>query len=57
MREKLINIIARCNNKQIKHNWIKELAVKTDIECTESQCLNCPILDDCCEALDCKEVN
>lgn len=56
MREKLIKIIARCNSKQVKHDWIREMAYNSDIECSESQCIGCLIAEDCIEALEYKEV-
>ena len=37
-RENLINIIARCNSKQVRRQWIHEMVSLTDIECSESQC-------------------
>lgn len=49
MREKLIGIIARCNSKQVRQDWIREMILNTDIECSESQCTGCPIVEDCCE--------
>lgn len=48
-RENLINIIARCNSKQVRRNWIHEMVSLTDIECSESQCTGCPIEKDCIE--------
>ena len=48
-RENLINIIARCNSKQVRQQWIHELVSLTDIECAENQCTGCPIETDCLE--------
>lgn len=48
-RENLINIISRCNSKEYKTKWIHEMVSLTDIECTESECDSCPILEDCLE--------
>ena len=48
-RENLINIIARCNSKQVRRNWIHQMVSLTDIECSESQCTGCPIEKDCIE--------
>lgn len=48
-RENLINIIARCNSKQIKQQWIQELSLATNIECAENQCDSCLIAQDCIE--------
>lgn len=41
-RENLINIIARCNSKQVRKQWIHEMVSLTDIECAENQCTLCP---------------
>ena len=49
-REKLINIIAMCGNKDVRRNWIIELS-ESEIECTESQCEGCPIACECIEIL------
>jgi hypothetical protein len=48
-RENLINIIARCNSKQVKRQWIHEMVSLTDIECAENQCTGCSIESDCIE--------
>lgn len=48
-RENLINIIARCNHKDTRLKWIEELSLTTDIECSESQCDNCIIAEECIE--------
>lgn len=53
MREKLINIISRCNDKAIKNKWILELIHETDIECMESECTDCLIVEDCMTICDC----
>ena len=53
MRQKLINTIASCNNKQVRRQWIIELSNMEDIECTESQCTSCIIADECASAMEC----
>ena len=47
MREKLINIIAKCSDEYYRHKWIIEMGEDTDIECTEAQCTTCPLEKDC----------
>lgn len=49
LRTNLINIIARCNSKEVRRQWIHEMVSLTDIECSESQCTGCPIEKDCVE--------
>lgn len=48
-KKDLINIIARCNSKQVRQQWIHELVSKTDIECAENECTGCLIEKDCLE--------
>lgn len=50
-REKLINIISRCNSAEIKKQWILDMANNSDIECAESECDGCPIMKDCLAVL------
>lgn len=50
-RERLINLIHACNDKDAKRQWIIELS-NSDIECSESQCDGCPIIEDCIETLE-----
>lgn len=47
MREKLINIIARCSCECTRRDWIIEMGEETDVECTEAQCATCPLEKDC----------
>lgn len=49
MKEKLINIIARCNDPKVKRDWIIEMSNKTNIECSESECDGCIIATECIE--------
>ena len=56
MREKLIQIIARCNSKEVRQKWIMEMSDNTDIECSESQCTGCLIAEDCIEVCNRREV-
>lgn len=51
MREKLINIIARCNSQEVREKWIIQMATETDVECSESQCDGCIIQQDCLRVL------
>ena len=51
MRDRLINIIDRCNIPAIKQRWILELANESDIECAENQCDGCKIATDCISTL------
>ena len=51
-KQNLINIISRCNSKQVRQQWIHELVSKTNIECTENECDSCLILQDCLETYD-----
>lgn len=48
MRNKLINIIARCNSSEIRQQWLLELS-NADYECMESECTSCPVAVDCGE--------
>lgn len=50
MREHLIRLIATCNNKDVRRNWIIELS-NSDIECSESQCDGCIIREECIDTL------
>lgn len=50
MREHLINLIATCNNKEVRRKWIIELS-NSDIECSESQCDGCIIRNECLDTL------
>lgn len=51
MREHLINLIATCNNKEVRRKWIIELSNMEDIECSESQCDGCIIRCECLDTL------
>lgn len=51
MREKLIKLIATCNNKDVRRNWIIEMSNMEDIECSESQCDGCIIREECLATL------
>lgn len=51
MREKLIKLIATCNNKDVRRNWIIEMSNMEEVECSESMCDSCIIRDECLEVL------
>ena len=46
MREKLINIISRCSNKEYRYKWMIEMS-NNGIECPESACDSCVLRDEC----------
>lgn len=47
----LISMISNCTDKTIKSKWILELANKSNIECSESECTGCLIEEDCLTTL------
>lgn len=52
MKQKLINIIAKCNEPSIKKEWINEMA-QAGFECSESECdSTCPIFNNCLESME-----
>lgn len=50
-RERLIRLIATCNNKDVRRNWIIEMSNMEDIECSESMCDSCDIREECIATL------
>ena len=45
-RDKLINIISRCNSPEIQEKWLLEMS-DAGYECMESQCDSCIISETC----------
>lgn len=52
MRQKLIKLIASCNNKEVRRKWIIEMSTMNEIECSEGQCTSCLIADECISTME-----
>ena len=52
MRQKLIKLIASCNNKEVRRKWIIEMSTMDEIECSEGQCTSCLIADECISTME-----
>ncbi|MEG1494684.1 MAG: hypothetical protein RR406_00070 [Bacilli bacterium] len=53
-RDRLIDLIAACTDKDTKRQWIIQMSNMNDIECSESQCDNCLIAKDCIATMECQ---
>lgn len=57
MKQKLIKLIASCNNEQVRRNWIIEMSNMEDIECSEGECYSCLIANECISTMESIENN